>query len=292
MDTSLTHLPENKQYDIATLVAVIRDHCPALGMIILFGSYARGDWKEAKDLAPDRKSGHPSDYDILAISEDEGDCDSLAWQDISRACDEAKLSATPRFIHHDIDYVNAKLERGHYFFSDIVAEGRLLYDDESFELAEAKALLPAERLMLVQDDFAEWFESAKQFYTHYKLDAENKWLKKGAFHLHQAAESAYKTSLLVFTGYIPDEHYLAILASRLGQVDPAFGTVFPSDNDFQRDAFTALEYAYIGARYDKRYTIDEKTVVYLAERVEALLNLTEARCREKIALLRSAVEKG
>lgn len=291
MDTSLTHLPENKQYDLAKLVAVIRDHCPALGMIILFGSYARGGWKEAKDLSPDRKSGHPSDYDILAISEDEGDCDSLAWQEITRACSEAKLSATPRFIHHDIGFVNRKLELGQYFFSDIVAEGRMLYDSGVFELASQKELIPDERLQIAEEDYEEWFESAKQFFEMYKFCTENNWLKKAAFNLHQAAESAYKTALLVFTGYIPDEHYLAILAARAAQIDPAFETVFPSDNTFQREAFTALEYAYIGARYDKRYTIDEKTVAYLAERVEALLKLTEARCREKIALLRAAAER-
>jgi len=92
-------------------------------MIILFGSYTRGGWKESMDLAPDRKSGHVSDYDILAISEEEGECDSLAWQEIVKACSRAGLSATPRFINHDIRFVNRKLEVGQYFFSDIVAEG-------------------------------------------------------------------------------------------------------------------------------------------------------------------------
>ncbi len=50
-------------------------------MIILFGSYARGDWKEAADLAPDRKSGNPSDYDILAVTrQKETVRDSLLWE--------------------------------------------------------------------------------------------------------------------------------------------------------------------------------------------------------------------
>ncbi|MCU7928883.1 MAG: HEPN domain-containing protein [Candidatus Thiodiazotropha sp. (ex Dulcina madagascariensis)] len=288
MNSDLTYLPQLKRDDLQRVVAIVCERCPAVGMMVLFGSYARGDWREAKDLAPDRRSGHPSDYDILAIFEDEGDCDSLAWRKIAKACSEAKLSATPRFIHHDIDFVNRKLERGQYFFSDIVAEGKVLYDAGVFTLSEPKPLLPKERLDLIRSDFAHWHTRAERFFELNKVSFDKGWLNESAFNLHQAAESAYKTALIVFTGYIPDEHYLAILGAQAAQVDPAFEAIFPAENNFQRDAFTALEYAYIGARYDKRYTIDERTVTYLAERVEALLRLTEARSREKIAALRSA----
>jgi hypothetical protein len=95
--------------------------------------------------------------------------------------------------------------------------------------------------------------------------------------------------LLVFTGYIPNEHYLAFLGDQAAKIDPEFDTVFKAKNDFERDAFATLEYAYIGARYDKRYSIDESTLDYLAACVEALLNLTERRCREKINSLQNAI---
>lgn len=290
MNSDLKHLPQNKQDDLQKIVAIVRKHCPEAGMIILYGSYARGDYKELKDLAPDRKSGHPSDYDILAILGEEGNCGSQAWQLIVDECTEAKLSATPRFIHHDLHYVNRKLEIGQYFFSDIIGEGKLLYDAGTMELAERKELSPEERLQIAQGDFAEWFGSAEQFFEGYKFYHSKDYLKKAAFSLHQAAEAAYKAALIIFTGYIPDEHYLLILGGQAAQIDPAFDTkaIFKSDTEFAHDAFTELEYAYIGARYDKRYTIDETTVTYLAERVEALLQLTEERCNEKIAALQKA----
>jgi uncharacterized protein len=285
MKMDFRDLPQNKQEDLQRIVAIVREHCPSVGMIILFGSYARGDWREMKDLAPDRKSGHPSDYDILVITQDEEPCDSQAWQAITEACAEVRLTAIPRFIHHDIEFVNGKLERGQYFFADIVAEGRLLYNADLFELASQKELQPEERLQIAQEDFAEWFESSEQFQKMHQFCMDKGWLKKAAFNLHQAAEAAYKTFLLVFTGHIPNEHYLSLLGDQSAKIDPAFQTVFQSKNSFERDAFTALEFAYIGARYDKRYTIDEPTVTYLAERVEALLRLTEARCHEKISAL-------
>ncbi|MCU7844859.1 MAG: HEPN domain-containing protein [Candidatus Thiodiazotropha sp. (ex Monitilora ramsayi)] len=290
MNSGLNHLPHNKRDDLQKVVAIIRERCPAVGMVILFGSYARGGWKEAKDLAPDRKSGHVSDYDILAIFSDESACDSLAWQEIAQRCGEAKLSATPRFIHHDIDFVNRKLEVGQYFFSEIVTQGKVLFDSGAFQLAEEKALSPLERLEIVQEDFTQWFQTSQRFFETYEFNFSKGWMELSAFNLHQAAESSYKTALIVFTSHIPDEHYLALLGSRAGEIDPAFKTMFPSSSDAERDAFTALEYAYIGARYDKRYTIDESTVAYLAERVGELLKLTEARCREKIAALEAAIK--
>jgi uncharacterized protein len=289
MKMDFRDLPQNKQEDLQRIVAIVREHCPSVGMIILFGSYARGDWREMKDLAPDRKSGHPSDYDILVITQDEEPCDSQAWQAITEACAEVRLTAIPRFIHHDVEFVNGKLERGQYFFADIVAEGRLLYNADLFELASQKELQPEERLQIAQEDFAEWFESAQQFFEGYKFYRSKCWLKKAVFHLHQSAEAAHKTVLLVFTGYIPAEHYLSFLGDQTAQIDPDFGAIFQSKNSFERDALTALEFAYIGARYDKRYTIDEPTVTYLAERVEALLRLTEARCRKKITALQNAI---
>jgi hypothetical protein len=69
---------------------------------------------------------------------------------------------------------------------------------------------------------------------------------------------------------------------------PCFTGIFTSTDDFQHKAFAALEYAYIGARYDKHYYVAEPTVTYLAERVGELLKLTEACCQEKIAALEEA----
>jgi len=79
-----------------------------VGIIILYGASARGDWKKLNDLAPGRKSP-PSDYAIQVFLQDGKDCGSIAWQEIDKAGTKAKLSATPRFIYHGINYVNRKL---------------------------------------------------------------------------------------------------------------------------------------------------------------------------------------
>ncbi|WP_303902214.1 HEPN domain-containing protein [Thiohalomonas denitrificans] len=288
MDSSIAHLPEGKQQDLANVVAIIRAHCPAVGLIVLFGSYARGDWKDARDLAPDRRSGHASDYDILAVTEEPDDCDSLVWHQIGEVCHEAGFSASPRIIHHDIDFLNRKLELGQYFFSDIISEGKVLYDSGDFSLAELKVLTPEERLDIARNDFKYWFTRAEQFFETHRLVHAKTWRELAAFNLHQAAEASFKTMLLVFTGYIPDEHYLSVLGHKVSEIDPAFTDIFPSADEFQREAFTLLEYAYIGARYDRRYSIDEASLTYLAERVAKLIRLTRESCEAKIEALARA----
>lgn len=48
-----------------------------------------------------------------------------------------------------------------------------------------------------------------------------------AFHLHQAAESAYKAFLLVYTNYCPYEHFLTLLDRQAREVLPSLAVVFP-----------------------------------------------------------------
>jgi len=52
MKKSLKYLPENKQEELQKIVAAIQKSCKDVEKIILFGSYARGDYKEKKDLKP------------------------------------------------------------------------------------------------------------------------------------------------------------------------------------------------------------------------------------------------
>ena len=69
MKESPKHLPQWKQNELVRIVEVIMNASVSgdVAMIILFGSYARGDYKEVGDLEPGRTSGHVSDYDILVV---------------------------------------------------------------------------------------------------------------------------------------------------------------------------------------------------------------------------------
>jgi predicted nucleotidyltransferase/HEPN domain-containing protein len=276
MKTSITHLPQIKQDELKKIVTTIHDNCSDIEKIILFGSYARGNYKEAKDLEPDRKSGHISDYDILVVTaKKETALDQTLWKKISEICHKLNLTADPRIITHDIEALNIKLAERQYFYRDAKKEGILLYDTNNFQLADDRELTSKEKQRIARDHFDEWFESAKDFFYFYNIALEKSSLKKAAFFLHQAAESSYKTLHLVFTNYCPHEHFLKILSLEVEDLDETLKTIFTKTTKEDEDRFKLLEYAYLGGRYDPRYYISKEDLEILAQDVERLLDLTK-----------------
>jgi HEPN domain-containing protein/predicted nucleotidyltransferase len=283
MKTNINHLPEPKQQDLGKITQIIRDQNPGTAMIMLFGSYARGDYKVAEDLQPDRKSGHISDYDILVVTEQpQTVADTALWDRISKACDQAGLSAYARIIVHDIQELNIKLAGGQYFFTDIRKEGCVLFDAGRVELAEQRALTAEEQKRIAQDNFDHWFERASSFMRQYEHAMGDGDLKTAAFDLHQAAEACYKTVLLVHTNYNPNEHRLDFLGDMVVDENESFAEALPRKEKKDRERFLLLDFAYIGARYDPRYRISREDLELLAGHVQRLMERTEKTCKKKI----------
>ena len=79
LPTRVDHLPERKQAQLRAITALIRNTAPSAEMVILFGSYARGDWVE--DLA----TGYFSDFDLLVVLGNPGEAKNLTlWHRITR----------------------------------------------------------------------------------------------------------------------------------------------------------------------------------------------------------------
>ncbi len=283
MKDSLNHLPERKRGELARIVSIIRDSAPQAEMIILFGSYARGDAVEDVTVEGNTTYEYSSDFDILVIVKSQSLADNLdLWYQLEDEAGKLPVQTPVKIIAHEINFVNNKLAKGQYFFSDIKAEGIILYDSANCKLAEAKQLTPKERLGQAKADFKQWFSRANEFYGHYELDLKNEWYKMGAFHLHQATEALYGTVLLVYTNYKPKTHDLDTLRRLAANHDPAFFTVFPLRTKQERDRFDLLRQAYVGARYHEDYKITPQELKYLARCIELLQQQTEASCDTKM----------
>jgi uncharacterized protein len=284
MKTTLDHLPPRKQDELRAVVDVLRAGAP-LGMLILFGSHARGDWVE------DPEEGYFSDYDLLAIVETRKVAEDTAlW---SRLEDEARGltgEAAMSLIVHDIRDVNSEIRAGSYFFGDIRNEGILLYDARRFTLATPKEANPIERLERAERNFAYWFESADGFLKVYAFGASTGLNNHAAFLLHQAAERLYVTANLVFTGYKRKEHSLQKLHEEAAPLHPELRDVLPRTTPEDKHLFDLLRRAYIDARYDKSYRITAEELATLGERVRGFAAVVERVCQEKIASLRAAAE--
>lgn len=302
MKTSLNHLPEGKRRELAFVVAALREGfafavarrtMPALRggrllKIILFGSYARGDWVE------DPVGRYFSDYDLLVVV----DRDELTdvpefWAKTEERLLEELASGenlrTPvSLIYHSVEDVNEKLRLGRYFFSDILRDGILMLEEPGYPFVEPQPLSPAEALRETQEYFEEWFESACGFFDTAKYASSQGRSKEAAFQLHQATERFYHCLFLVRTLYSPKTHNLNQLRALAEAIEPRLKEVWPRGTKFERRCYELLREAYVKARYSRHYRITEDQLGWLSERVEILRGLVHELCRERLETLAAA----
>ncbi len=290
MKTTLTHLPSHKQAELRQIVGALIPRYGEIEMIILFGSYARGTYVEDKYEDKGIQYEYKSDYDLLIITtkNSQADNDSLI-SSIGGRLEELNLPTPVNPIFHGIDFVNAELRDGSYFFDEIKRDGVLLFSTSRYQLDDRQPKSPAEQKAKAQKYFESWLESANTFYedftNNFKNADEKRYRNNAAFHLHQATERYYGAIQLVFTGYKPKTHDIEVLGRLAKALDMEFGKVFPRATIEERRRFILLKKAYIEARYNMDYNIGKADLEYLSERVQLLRQLTEQICLQKISAL-------
>ena len=68
-----------------------------------------------------------------------------------------------------------------------------------------------------------------------------------SFDLHQTAEHAYKTILLVFSGYCPNEHLLKFLIEETKEFYPYIKNFFPQNTVEEKERFKTVTLALPGS---------------------------------------------
>ena len=284
MKKSLARLPQHKQDELELIKNIILEKIPDVRMVVLFGSYARGNWVE--DIHTEGHTTHvyESDFDILVATKSKKTSEDFNAHDrVEKAIAATGKVHTPlSIIYHTFGYVRQMVINGYYFFTDISKEGICLYRTRKHNLAKAKILTPQERKQIAEDDFKQWFKNAKGFYSMYEAALKKREYKIAAFLLHQATERFYSAVTLVFVNYRFRTHDIELLGIKAVSYNSEFAKVFPQDTQPHRRAFTLLKRAYIDARYKKDYKITKKQLEYLAERVKVLQKLTNKICKNKI----------
>lgn len=288
MKTELTHLPEAMQADLKKIQAELIPKYSEIEMIILFGSYARGDWQIDEYVENGYTYSYRSDYDLLIVTNnsDKANSDTFLFSILDKL-DDLNFETAIHLEVESIDFVNKSIQEGNSFFSDVKKDGIFLFNTSRYQLAEKKELSPVEMQAIAKRDFNEWFESANMFFENFESNLSKgvqnpSYYKNAAFQLHQAAERYYSTVQLVFAGYKPKTHDLDVLGRRAKSLHMEFGKVFPKAKNIERQRFMLLRKAYVDARYKDNYKITKADLEYLAERVTLLRKLTEQLCKEKI----------
>ncbi len=303
MKRPLRKLPLAKQRELDAAVGIIQDgFAKAISTrradrlkngrilkIILFGSYARGDWVH------DPVGRYFSDFDLLVVVDHEDLTDFEFWEDVEKRL-LAELSAgvmrTPvSLIVHSLDDVNWKLEHGRGFFIDIARDGVVLKDTPGVTFSEPHPLPPSTALEEASDYLEEWKESFDDFMLAANTLMQRGRTKRAAFNLHQATETLYQGLLQVLTLYSPKSHNLIRLRNMTEPLEPKLREVWPHETKFQKRCFELLRAAYVKARYSRHYRITDEELAYLTERIEVLRQVVAEASEKRVAELRMALHE-
>ena len=300
MKRSLDHLPEAKRRELTRAVEILFAEFEAVTAgghsehkrdaqilkVILFGSYARGDWVD------DPVGGYVSDYDLLVVVNHERLTDVLEFwagadDHLLREYQIAhRLTAPVNFIVHSLADVNKRLKHGRYFFTDIVRDGIALYEAPGHPFDRPKKLEPAEALAEGEEYFEAWLQSASTRLEGARFHLEKGHYKDAAFDLHQTAERLYHCVLLVLTLYSPKSHKLNFLRSQAEQLDDRLAAAWPRGAKFEQRCFELLRRAYVDARYSEHYKISAEELAWLDERIGTLAELVKQVASERLKALR------
>lgn len=306
MRTDVDFLPAAKQRELERIVEIIFDEFGAatenatgrrkgarILKIILFGSYARGDWVDA----PASANQYKSDYDILVIVSQKELTDRAAYwakaeERLIRAYTIEKTLQTPvNFIVHSLHEVNDGLAHGRVFFMEVAKDGIAIYETDGSELARPKPKTPEQARDAAREYFEDGFPSAMKRYEGAQFYLQKGYLKDAAFDLHQATERLYSTLLLTLTFYTPYNHNIAFLRSLAEGLDRRLHGIWPEETHRERALFQKLKEAYTKARYSKHYRISEDELTWLGTRIEELGRVVHNVCTEKVAELAKAAQE-
>ncbi|RVI76236.1 HEPN domain-containing protein [Sinorhizobium meliloti] len=304
MKTSLDHLPQRKQRELARIVEVLHEEFEdalkeatadfkkrgRILKIILFGSYARGTWVDE----PHTKKGYKSDYDLLIVVNNRKLTDFAAyWHKAQDRLLRLQGVETPvNFVVHSRREVNTALRGGLYFFVDIRKEGVILYELDDEPLAAPRPLSPTDEHETAKRHFVRLQRANNSLKLAKMAAAERAMLNDAAFLLHQAMEHSYATLLLTLTNYSPPSHNLKHLRQLAEDRDERLVAVWPRDRQRYSAWFNIINEAYVKARYSDHYEISQEALDWLAEKVSDLIAQVEIICKQHVEQLRMQAERG
>jgi predicted nucleotidyltransferase/HEPN domain-containing protein len=298
MKSSLEHLPEQKQRELARVVEIIHEEFEdalkgseaefkkkgRIWKIILFGSYARGTWVEE----PHTTKGYRSDYDILIIVNTRKLTDPKYWYAAKdRLMHDSGIKTLVGIIVHSRREVGDHLHKGQHFFSDIRRDGIVLYELDDESLPEPKPMSPAEEYQVAKGHFEARFPNAVGFLEAASFHRQREDRNLAAFNLQQSIEASYSTFLLVLTNYSPASHNINFLRALCEDRDLRLAEAWPRDRQRFIAWFNLINEAYVKARYSPYYEISQEALIWLGDRVAELYQLVAVICEEYLAKLKS-----
>ncbi|KCZ99327.1 HEPN domain-containing protein [Hyphomonas oceanitis] len=261
--------------------------------LILFGPFARNTASETAAHSPQSAMNF-----LVIVSHRALAGMSAFWDEVEeRIARDRQVKCPVTLIIHTLPDVNSHLKAGAPFFCQIINQGILVYaDSEPGKDGLPKNIITKPITLVSQrafeigfENYQYWKRTSEQFLIVGRLgiQAGTDWRNNTAFQLNQAAESSYRMFLLTVTQYAPPSHNLGKLRSLARAVEPKIDEVWaPLQKPYTRH-FELLQRAYVEARYSPTYETHADILVWQANRIEVLIGLADALCREHLDRLKA-----
>lgn len=312
-NTNIDDLPSHIQDELGQIVKIIKKATIDAKMVWLFGSFARGEQIDDVNVRPDGiVTEYHSDLDLLLVVKQEGTGGGRAKQrhknEVLRAL-ETRDVVKPRIhaIFVETKRFDEALGEGQFFYSDIVKEGRLLWD-QGHPLVEPKNMDdPQLRRRLSEGYFHKYYKLAMSFRQGFEFYYQTGNYSIGLFTLHQMCEHLFHTMLLVYTNYKPRTHDLNGLGQDCGAVFPPIINAFhdvpyremksktpngcrglfhvqsdPANDTPEQKLWRLLQAAYVDSRYEINFKVEPEEAEALGQKVERLQKVIHKACLEKV----------
>ncbi len=303
MNSNLDHLPAVQQDELQRITGLLLRGFEAavaggtqpwrrgakIYKIILFGSYARGDFVDEPE------NGYLSDFDILVVVSDEKltDIADYWFETEQKILHDPAIGRIVNLMVNDLDDINQGLDAGLHFFREVIDQGIALYELPGHAFSPLKPLTPEAALALGQRHYKEIFdtiETSLDLATYAMSKGELKdFPHKAAFNLHQTVEAAYIAVLLLTGFYAPRSHNIKFLRALAETKAPSLAAAWPRETRAERRPFEKLKRAYVDARYNQAtYKITTAELEDLKATAERLIALVRAVCDARLAALARA----
>jgi uncharacterized protein len=191
-------------------------------------------------------------------------------------------------IGHNIDYVNASIQKGNRFFASLIHRGIMIYESNAIPLASAPPrcnLTQTEISSFLERHWNLWYKKARK-----ELSRATRVLDVGereisVYQLQLSASYACIAIIWMYTGYIPETNNFKELLELTEHVSAKPKAIFPGHTKEEKYLLATITEAFTPRHYNHRYNVTAKTVNVLQERVEELHAVAKKLCMERIELV-------
>jgi hypothetical protein len=224
--THIHDLPDEIQEDLEKLLKRIRHlTTPKLIMVWLYGSYARGDYINSRNVYPDGLvTEYHSDLDILLVMNQAGRNKKQKEKQRHnlriRFTEETDIKTKLHILFVEMEVFDKALEEGNYFYEDVLKEGRLLFDRGHPLLPQIGEHDPQRRRRKSEAWFVKFYPVVVGFKRMVEFNYQISDDRLTMLSLHQMSEHLFHVLDLVFTNYKMRSHDLNELLGECGAFLP------------------------------------------------------------------------